>query len=114
MTVHELSAAISGELASSANASGEVKCALACDLLSLVMAKGRPGCAWVTVQTHLNVIAVASLHEMSCVIFPGGIDADEATLQKAYEEGLAVIKSPLSTYEICGILYAKGVPASEE
>lgn len=114
MTVHELAAAISGELKSLANTFGEVKCALACDLLSLVMVKGRPGCAWITVQTHLNVIAVASLHEMACVIFPDGIVAEEASLNKAYEEGLAVIRSPLSTYEICGILYSKGVPASKE
>ena len=41
-----------------------------CDLLSWVMAHGREGMAWITVQTHMNVIAVASLHDMSCVIIP--------------------------------------------
>ena len=47
-----------------------VSAGYACDLLSWVMAHGREHMAWVTVQTHMNVIAVATLHEMSCVIIP--------------------------------------------
>ena len=48
----------------------EVTCGYVCDLLSWVMAHGDEGMAWVTVQTHLNVIAVAVLSEMACVILP--------------------------------------------
>ena len=114
MTVLEVAAAISGELKTGNGAVDEVSCALACDLLSLAMAKGARGAAWITVQTHLNVIAVASLHEMACVIFPEGVGAQEDVLRKAREEGLVLIESPLSAYEICGILYSKGVPASKE
>ena len=43
------------------------------DLLSWVMAHGKAGMAWITVQTHMNVIAVASLMEMSAVIIPEDI-----------------------------------------
>ena len=42
-----------------------VRCGYTCDLLSWVMAHGKAGMAWVTVQTHMNVIAVASLMEMA-------------------------------------------------
>ena len=89
----------------------EIKAGYACDLLSLVMARGVPGMAWITVQTHMNVVAVATLHEMSCVIIPerGKIPADVA--EKAEEEDVAVLSVPLTAYEICGLLYAKGVPA---
>ena len=45
--------------------------------LKLNMARGKPGMAWVTVQTHLNVVAVASLHEMACIILPEDIRMDE-------------------------------------
>ena len=45
----------------------EVSCGYTCDLLSWVMAHGTAGMAWVTVQTHMNVIAVASLMEMTAV-----------------------------------------------
>ena len=39
----------------------EVRCGYTCDLLSWVMAHGEEGMAWVTVQTHMNVVAVAVL-----------------------------------------------------
>ena len=51
----------------------DVTCGYVCDLLSWVMAHGEEGMAWVTVQTHLNVVAVAALAEMACVILPEGI-----------------------------------------
>lgn len=87
-----------------------ITCGYVCDLLSWVMARGQQGMAWVTVQTHLNVIAVASLHEMACVILPDGIVMEEAVLDKARAEGIAVITSPLSAYRICGLLSGAGLP----
>ena len=92
-----------------ADAEKEILCGYTCDLLSWVMASGQEGQAWVTVQTHMNVIAVASLHEMACVILPENIDMDQEVLAKAESEGLCVLKSPLSGYEICGRMHAAGV-----
>ena len=89
----------------------EIECGYTCDLLSWVMAHGAPGMAWVTVQTHLNVIAVAVLSEMSCVILPENIEMEQESLNKALSEGMTVLKSPLSAYGICGRLYTNGVPA---
>ena len=71
-----------------------VSAGYACDLLSWVMAHGREHMAWVTVQTHMNVIAVATLHEMSCVIIPEGIRVEDAVAAKAAEEGVAMLSSP--------------------
>lgn len=89
----------------------EVTCGYTCDLLSWVMAHGDEGMAWVTVQTHMNVVAVAMLSEMACVILPENIDMDQDSLEKAVEEGLCVLKSPLSAYAICGKMAAAGIPA---
>ena len=75
------------------------------------MARGEEGMAWVTVQTHLNVIAVASLHEMACVILPDGLRMEEAVLHKAKEEGIAVLSSAHSAYTIIGRLSASGLKA---
>jgi len=88
----------------------EVTCGYTCDLLSWVMAHGEEGMAWVTVQTHMNVIAVAVLADMACVIMPESIDMDEDSIAKAAEEGLCVLKSPLTAYAICGRMAAAGVP----
>ena len=60
----------------------EVTGGCVCDLLSFVMARGDAGMAWITVQTHLNVIAVASLHEFSCVIVAEGSAVEPETLAK--------------------------------
>lgn len=87
----------------------DVTDAYVCDLLSWVMAKGEPGSAWITVQTHLNVVAVAALKEFSCIIVPEGIEVPEATVAKAQEEGIAVFSSDQNAYRICRALGSLGV-----
>ncbi len=88
----------------------QVECCYTCDLLSWVMAKGKRGCAWITVQTHMNVVAVASLHDMACIICPEGIEMEAENAKKAEEEGIAVLCTPKDAYEICGLLYQAGIP----
>ena len=88
----------------------EVSCGYTCDLLSWVMAHGAEGMAWITVQTHMNVIAVASLMEMAAVIIPEDIEMEEASLEKAKSEGINVLQTPLTAYEICARLAAAGLP----
>ena len=106
MKVSELKALINAEvLAEGQGSDPDVTTGYACDLLSWVMAHGEPGMAWVTVQTHMNVIAVAVLSEMACVILPEDIEMEEESLNKAKAEGMTVLKSPMTAYEICGILY---------
>ena len=89
----------------------EILCGYVCDLLSWVMAHGEEGMAWVTVQTHLNVIAVAALAEMACVVLPEGITMEQEVLDKANAEEMCVLSSPLTAYEICGRLAGQGIPA---
>ncbi len=88
-----------------------IACGYACDLLSWVMAHGKPGMAWITVQTHMNVVAVATLHDMSLVIVPESGAVPPEVVRKAQEEGICVISSPMTAFELSGILYAAGVKA---
>ncbi|MDR1619757.1 MAG: AraC family transcriptional regulator [Clostridiales bacterium] len=88
-----------------------IACGYTCDLLSWVMAKGKANCAWVTVQTHMNVVAVASLHDMACVVCPEGVRMEEASVAKAAQEGIAVLSSPKTAYDICALLHEAGVPS---
>ena len=115
MKVQDLMELLSARsLTNEANLEAEVRCGYACDLLSWVLAHGRQGMAWATVQTHLNVIAVAVLMEMACVILAEGVQPEEATLKKAREEGLAILSSDKTAYEICGLMTKAGVlPPSE-
>lgn len=89
----------------------EVTCGYACDMLSWVMSHAKAGMAWITVQSHMNVVAVASMMEMSAVILPEGIDMFDEAVTKANDEGVAVLKSKKTAYELSGLLYQAGVSA---
>jgi hypothetical protein len=89
-----------------------VTCGYTCDLLSWVMAHGCAGMAWITVQTHMNVIAVASLMELSAVIVPEGVEMEQPSLDKAREEGVTVLSSDKTAYELCACLARAGLPGT--
>ncbi len=79
------------------------------DLLSWVMGHGQPEQAWVTVQSHTNVIAVALLREFSCLILAGGAVLEEEALKRATEEQLTVLSSPDDAFECCRKLIELGL-----
>ena len=75
------------------------------DLLSDVMGNAEMGNVWITLQTHKNVMAVASLKEMSCIILVKNLGANEDTLNQSNEEALPILQTSLPTYEIAGKVY---------
>ena len=112
MTIGELKQLISAKAITECDDAREIKSGCTCDLLSWVMAHGQAGMAWITVQTHMNVIAVASLMEMSAVIIPEGIEMEAPSLAKAKEEGIAVLSSGKTAFELCALMAAAGLPGS--
>ena len=84
------------------------------DLLSWVLAHGKQGMAWCTVQTHVNVIAVAVLMEMACVILVEGVEAEPASLKKAQDEDMPVLATSKTAYEVSVLMGQAGVPAPAE
>jgi predicted transcriptional regulator len=75
------------------------------DLLSDVMANAKQGNIWITLQVHQNVVAVATLLNLSGVIISRGAEPDEATIAKAEQEEVLVLTSPEPTFEVAGRLY---------
>jgi hypothetical protein len=96
-------------LTQGADRSREILCGYSCDLLSWVMAHGKSGMAWVTVQTHMNVVAVATLMDMTAIIVPEDIRVEADVIEKAGEEGIAILSSSKTAYELCGLMYKEGV-----
>ena len=78
------------------------------DLLSCVMAAARSNAIWVTLQAHANIIAVAALLELSAIIITEAAQPEPATLEKAAEQGVVLLSTPRSTFEICGRLWEFG------
>ncbi len=79
------------------------------DLLSCVMAGAEANDLWVTLQTHTNIVAVASLLGIAAVVVAEGAPVPEATLAKAEEQEMAVLSSPEPVYETVSRLVALGI-----
>ncbi len=80
------------------------------DLMSDVIAHGKEGDIWITYQTHLNVVAIALMKNMAGVILIQGRELIPAAAKKAEQEGLPVLSSSKSAFEVAGELYQLGIP----
>ncbi|MGV8145697.1 MAG: DRTGG domain-containing protein [Alkaliphilus sp.] len=70
------------------------------DLLSWVMAKVDEGNVWITIQTHANIIAVALLKDVSCVIVSENAVIDDDTIKRANTEEIPLLRSSLNSYQL--------------
>jgi predicted transcriptional regulator len=87
----------------------EVTGGYACDLLSYVMARAKEGNLWLTVQGHPNIVAVASLVNLAGIVVTEGARIEPATVEKADQEGVPLLATPLTSYQLAGRLYDLGV-----
>ena len=76
------------------------------DLLSDVIANSKAGNVWITMQVHVNTIAVAVLKELAGIIIVQGRQPSEDTLKKAREEHVAIIVSNLPAFETVGQVHS--------
>lgn len=74
------------------------------DLLSVVMAKAKPKSAWITIQGHMTIIAVAKMIESPLVIISEGFKVEQAVINKAEQENLVLAESDQSAFELCRLL----------
>jgi hypothetical protein len=87
----------------------EVTGGYASDLLSWVMAKAQAGNVWITIQAHPNIVAVASLIGLSGIVVAEGVAPEPATLDKAEQEGIPILTTPLAVYVVAGKMFKLGV-----
>ena len=80
--------------------SREVQGAYVGDLLSWVMGRAPADSAWITIMSNVNVVAVASLADVACVIFAEGVEPDAQAKTRAENEGINLISSKLAAYEL--------------
>lgn len=70
------------------------------DLLSWVMGRAQQGDVWITIMNNINIVAVASLTDCACILLCEDVTADEEIIQKADAEGIVIIKSGETAYEL--------------
>ncbi len=83
------------------------------DLLSDCIANAEENSVWVTVQSHPNVVAVATLVGIRCIVVANGQEVQEQTLEKAREQEITLLRTPLSSFEAVAILSRLGVPGKK-
>jgi hypothetical protein len=83
-----------------AGADNEVNDMYIGDLLSWVMSRAKEGNVWVTIQGHINIVAVAVLTGVSCIIAAEGAPVDTDTISKANSQGVAVFTSKQTSYQL--------------
>ena len=82
--------------------------------MSDVLANAPEGGVLLTIQVHLNVIAVALHATQAAVIFTSGMVPEEAVRERAMAEGLPLFATKQSTFDTAGKLYALGIRGQHE
>ncbi len=75
------------------------------DLLSDVMGHARENDIWITLQTHKNVMAIASLRDLAAIVLVKGNRPDADMLEKSNEENIPVLGTSMQTFEINGKIF---------
>lgn len=75
------------------------------DMLSDVLANSKEGNIWITLQTHQNTVAIASVRNLAGIIIVNKRQPDEETLKKAEQEKITIMTTPLSAFEVVGRIY---------
>ncbi len=98
---------LTNELAAEGAAS--VSRAHASDLLSDVLANAPTGGVLLTIQVHMNVVAVALHAGLKAVIFCSGVRPPDDVRARAVAEKICLFSTAESTFDAAGKLYALGL-----
>jgi len=75
------------------------------DLLSDVMGHAKEGEVWITLQSHINVVAIASMKELAAIVLVKGIEPGKEVVEKAEEEGIPLLGTMDDTFTLSGKLF---------
>ena len=102
MTVNELAAMPGFTAVAIPDGDREINNVYIGDLLSWVM--GRANGAWITIMSNINIVAVASLADVACIILAEGVTLDAAVTETAKAKGVNILTSDLPAYETAMLL----------
>ncbi|MFC1650457.1 serine kinase [Candidatus Latescibacterota bacterium] len=91
------------------NIENEITGGYASDLMSDVLANAEKGNIWITLQIHQNIVAIASLKELSGIILVHNREPEALTIEKANTEHIPILISDLSAFELIGKLNELGI-----
>ncbi len=75
------------------------------DLLSDVIANVQENAIWITIQRHINILGVAKLKDVTAIVVPRSLQVEDNVIEKAKQEGVAILRDPRSAFELSGLIY---------
>lgn len=75
------------------------------DLLSDVMGYAKEGSVWITLQTHKNIMAVATLKDIAAIILVKDFEPEEDAMEISNAENLPILGTSEEAFEMSGKLY---------
>ena len=99
LTVKELSQMQGFRAVAMPDADREISGIYIGDLLSWVMGRAKADDAWITIMSNINIVAVASLADVACIILAEGVNLDSSVVETARAKGVNIITSQLPAYE---------------
>ncbi len=109
MTVKELTELHGFTALSLPSPDREIRGAYVGDLLSWVMGRAKDDDAWITIMSNINILAVATLSDVACIILSESTTLDEEMKATALEKGINVLSSALTSYEVAVKLHTLGI-----
>jgi predicted transcriptional regulator len=110
MKLREIIRILEGKLVSDhADLDLEVPCACGADLMSDVLAFGKPRAVLLTGLTNPQVVRTAEIADIAAIVFVRGKHPPPETVALAQEKGIPLIAAPYTLFEMCGRLYKGGM-----
>ncbi len=101
MKVLELADKLKLEIVSKGELEKSIEGCYCSDLLSHCMSNIGANNLWVTVQVNINIVAIAVLTELSAIIIAQDMTVDDSVVNKAKEENVTILRTPMPSYELC-------------
>ena len=99
MTVKEIAEKLDMKLVTGDD-SREVTGVYTGDFLSWVMSHAEPGDMWVTVMNNINILAVATLTDVACIVISEGSEIDETVIKRAETQNITILTCDKGSAEI--------------
>lgn len=104
MTVHEMAERLTLEALAVPEADREISGVYIGDLLSWVMGRARGDQVWITIMSNINIVAVATLADVACVILAEGVRPEAEIIETARQKGVNLYTSDKTAYELAASL----------
>ena len=104
MTVHEMAKTLALTTLTEPDGEREFAGVYIGDLLSWVMGRAKSDNVWITIMSNINIVAVAALADVACIILAEGVTVDETVRTTAEAKGVNLYTSDKTAYELASML----------